>query len=222
MNEVQPVAEFAGLLADPTRSEMLLSLMDGRAFPATDLAAMAHVSPSTASYHLDLLVKAGLVLVERQGRHRYHRISQDSVADLIEHMGTAFFRSAPELKVSPIKTDLGPARACYSHLAGRLGVLIRESMEGRGFITLEGSEYRLTPSGVEFTKSLGIEDPPRFGKACLDWTERVPHIGGPLGRRIFESLIDKEWIIRGDIPRQVLLTRAGTENFVRCFSTRNP
>jgi DNA-binding transcriptional ArsR family regulator len=217
MIEAQPVAELAGLLADPTRSEMLLVLMDGRAYPVTDLAAYAHVGASTASYHLDLLVSAGLVESERRGRHRYHRITRDAVAELIEHMGAAFPVSTPRPRLSRGQAELGSARACYSHLAGNLGVGIRESLESCGHLVLEGGEYRLTPSGLEFFEPMGVSTSSSAGKACLDWTERVPHIGGALGRAIFAALLEREWIVRGEIPRQIKITSRGFAGFQREF-----
>ena len=70
------------MIADGARAEMLLAMMDGRSFPASDLARFAHVSASTASHHLSLLVDAGLVEVFSSGRHRYHRIANSQVAEL--------------------------------------------------------------------------------------------------------------------------------------------
>src|SRR5207237_5058441 len=46
---------------------VLLALGDGRALPASRLAAEAGVTPATASSHLAKLVAVGLLVVERQG-----------------------------------------------------------------------------------------------------------------------------------------------------------
>src|SRR5262249_38064092 len=69
------IAATAALLAEPARVAMLSALMDGEARPATELARLAHVSPSTGSAHLAALVRGGLLPVERLGRHRYHRLA---------------------------------------------------------------------------------------------------------------------------------------------------
>jgi DNA-binding transcriptional ArsR family regulator len=78
---------FAGigaLVGDPARASMLVALMDGRALTATELATVAGVSPQTASSHLAQLVAGELVAVERQGRHRYHRVATPAIAQMIE------------------------------------------------------------------------------------------------------------------------------------------
>jgi DNA-binding transcriptional ArsR family regulator len=54
---------------------MLHALMDGRALTASELARIAGVTPQTASGHLARLAVAGLLAVEKQGRHRYHRLA---------------------------------------------------------------------------------------------------------------------------------------------------
>src|SRR5712692_53922 len=49
------VALIAAAIAAPARARMLFSLVDGRARTSTELAAVAEVSPSTASAHLQRL-----------------------------------------------------------------------------------------------------------------------------------------------------------------------
>src|SRR5215210_762086 len=78
------IAAVAAAIGHPARGAMLTALFGGRALPATDLARAARVSPSTASAHLAQLLGAGLVRVERQGRHRYHRLARADVASALE------------------------------------------------------------------------------------------------------------------------------------------
>jgi len=54
----------AALLGDPARARVLLAL-----------AAEAGVAASTTSEHLGKLLHAGMIAVERHGRHRYYRIT---------------------------------------------------------------------------------------------------------------------------------------------------
>jgi DNA-binding transcriptional ArsR family regulator len=63
---------------------MLHALMDGRALTASELARVAGVTPQTASEHLAKLAAADLVQVEKQGRHRYHRLATPAVAQMLE------------------------------------------------------------------------------------------------------------------------------------------
>ncbi|WP_039779378.1 ArsR/SmtB family transcription factor, partial [Nocardia cerradoensis] len=78
------IAAVGALLADATRARMMIALADGRALPASVLAAEAGVAASTASEHLARLVEGGLLTVERSGRHRYYRIANSQVGAAIE------------------------------------------------------------------------------------------------------------------------------------------
>ena len=60
MNEPDVVARVAGLLADPARAQILLTLIDGSTRPAGELAFAANISAQSASAHLAKLVE-GLV-----------------------------------------------------------------------------------------------------------------------------------------------------------------
>ncbi len=80
------LAAIAALIADDTRATMCLALLDGRAWTAGELARHARVAPSTATEHLTRLVAGGLLAEERQGRHRYVRLADPQVAQLIEDL----------------------------------------------------------------------------------------------------------------------------------------
>src|SRR5262245_48990455 len=88
-SEVLPAAPFdiaalGELISEPTRVAMLLSLFDGRARPASELAAIGGVTPSTASTHLARLLAGNLVTAERRGRHRYFQLASEEVAAALE------------------------------------------------------------------------------------------------------------------------------------------
>lgn len=75
-------AHFAGvarLVADPARARMLTALMDGRARTAKELAYGSGITPQTASSHLGKLLRARLIAMERQSRHRYFQIGRAHV-----------------------------------------------------------------------------------------------------------------------------------------------
>ncbi|CUM43406.1 Transcriptional regulator, ArsR family [Streptomyces venezuelae] len=80
------LAAVAGLLADRTRAPFCLALLDGRAWTASELARHAGVARSTATSHLHLLVDGGLLAEERHGRHRYLRVADHRVLELIESL----------------------------------------------------------------------------------------------------------------------------------------
>ena len=95
MRDGPDIAALAALIGDPGRANMMTALMDGRALSAGELAQEGGVSLPTASGHLSRLVEAGLLQVERQGRHRYFRLSGSDVAEALEVESGDLVRLAP-------------------------------------------------------------------------------------------------------------------------------
>ena len=77
------IANVAALIGDPARANILTALMDGRALTASELAEAAGVTLQTASGHLAKLSDAQLLSMEKQGRHRYFRLSDEDVAQVL-------------------------------------------------------------------------------------------------------------------------------------------
>jgi hypothetical protein len=50
---------------------------------------------------------------------------------------------------------------------------------------------------------------PLRGALCLDWTERVPHVSGPLGVAICGGFLDAGWVARQDGGRALRVTARG-------------
>ncbi len=199
-------------MADPSRAAVLMELTDGRALPPSELAEVAGVSRSTMSEHLAKLQKAGFLAVERGGRNRYYRLASPEVATAVEALAAL----APRTEVRSLRQAnragaLGAARTCYGHLAGELGVGITDAMLARGLIEREGEVFLLTADGAAFLTDLGIERPPRAGKACNDWSERRPHLAGKLGVALTSRLFDLGWVRRTKRRRGVEVTAAGRQ-----------
>ena len=132
MTNVASLAGIASLIGDPARAVILVTLMDGRALTAGELGTAAGVAPSTASGHLGRMLDAGLLALERQGRHRYYRIASPSVAGLVESlMSLSGELTAAAARGKPISTGprdqaLRRSRLCYDHLAGEVAVGIAD------------------------------------------------------------------------------------------------
>src|SRR4030095_7699236 len=131
-------AEIAALAVAPRRPEMVHAFLDGRALTASELARVAGITPQTASSHLARLTVAGLLEVEKQGRHRYHRLASPAVAQMIESIMRL---AAPDVTVKPVRTGprdaaLRAGRTCYDHLAGHLGVAITDALIDGGHLDL--------------------------------------------------------------------------------------
>jgi len=213
------IAGAAFLIADPARAAMLMSLLDGRARPAGELAFAAGVTAPTASSHLGKLLAGGLLLVETEGRHRYYRLAGPHIALALESLaaiGPAATEAVRRRAPSREALKLQFARCCYDHLAGRLGVAVTHGLQARGFLSASADKrYDVTPDGIEWFGRLGLDvaklKPNRHGLArqCLDWTEREHHLAGPLGVQFMILLCQNGWLRRSASSRAVQITPAG-------------
>ncbi|MBO0691172.1 MAG: winged helix-turn-helix transcriptional regulator [Candidatus Dormibacteraeota bacterium] len=234
------LAAVGRLLADPGRCRVLLALGDGRALPASGLAAEAGVRASTASEHLAKLVDAGLLCVETHGRHRYFRLAGPHVARVLE----AVAQVAPAHPVRSLRQgtraqQVRDARTCYDHLAGRLGVALLQSLIDLGHVcggdgsfrpelavhdrlaaTGRGDvQYVLTDSGRALFADLGVQLPgeQRELRYCVDWSEQRHHLAGAAGRSLCSRLAELSWIRRSPATRAVTLTDAGRAGLAQHF-----
>lgn len=216
------IAHIASLVGEPARTGMLLALMDGRALTARELAEAGRVSAATASRHLGLLVEAGLLALERQGRHRYHRLASPEVARLLEGLMQLAVRQAPAprpVAVGPRDAALRQARTCYDHIAGRLGVAIAAHLLEQGAIAFddeaggqvtERAKAVLRPLGLATQEALATgaaRRPPC--RPCLDWSERRPHMAGRLGAMLCVHCLDRGWLRRAAGSRALEITPQG-------------
>lgn len=212
------IAAVAGVLADASRAAMALAMMDGRAWTAGELGRVAGVARSTATEHADRLVASGLCVEERQGRHRYLRLRDESVADVLERLGTLAPSSANPSGLRAVTRDEGlrAGRTCYRHLAGRLGLEVTHGLMHLDVLT---PAFELGSAAPGWFADLGIdatlpEGRPRV-RACLDWTERRHHMAGRLADELCATLIEREWLVRRLGTRAVVLTPDGRTELER-------
>jgi DNA-binding transcriptional ArsR family regulator len=214
-------AEVAALTGDPARATMLHALMDGRALTATELARAAGIAPQTASGHLAKMTAAGLLVVQSQGRHRYHRLASPAVARMMESIMqvAAGLEPARPIVVGSREAALRAARTCYDHLAGRLGVALADALVDRGYVELGNDAGLVTGPGTAFLQGIGIDAAtlasPRVRpgrvlcRPCLDWSERRPHLAGAVGAALCAHCFDRGWLRRIEGTRAVAVTPRG-------------
>jgi hypothetical protein len=86
----------------------------------------------------------------------------------------------------------------------------------------------VTESGIKFLAQLGIDVDTLTARknkssgrvlcrACLDWSERRPHLAGALGAALCARCLDKGWIRRVDGTRAVSVTPKGRQIFREQF-----
>jgi len=199
------LAAVAGLIAEPSRAAMLDALLSGGRHSARELAVAAGVAPSTATEHLDRLEAGGLVRCVRSGRRREVRLAGPEVAHALEALAVI----APERPITGLRAwrhgeALRAARSCYDHLAGRAGVALADGLLAAGALELGEGAFTVTPSGARRLSALGLDVDAVLGarrataRACIDWSERRPHVGGALGAALLAELLRRRWMYRPD------------------------
>src|SRR6202043_3519347 len=193
---------------------------------------------ATASFHLAKLLDGNMIVVARQGRHRYYRLAGHEVAAALEAIGLI----SPALPVRTLRQSreavaLAEARTCYDHLAGRAGVGLLDALLGQGLLAREKSKslvrtdrgdsastrFVVTGAGARTLASFGINvtevrrSRRRFAGECIDWTQRRGHLNGALAAAITSRLFEVGWITRGARRRSVLITAAGAQGLSDTF-----
>ena len=229
MRDGPHIAGIASLIGEPARAEMLTALLADRALTATELATIAGVGKATASSHLAKLRAAGLLAVHDQGRHRYFRLADRDVAQLLESlMGVAFRTGALRLRSSPREPALRRARVCYDHLAGELGVQAFEALTARGAFKADAAGLHLTSAGLAWFAALGVDvvavgaQRRMMCRACLDWSERRHHLAGAWGAALLQRLLGLGWARRVKDTRIVQFTPPGERAFQETFGPSAP
>ena len=210
------ITHIASLIGEPVRAKILWTLMDGRAYTARELAIGVETTPQNLSMHLSKLLRAGLLLVEAQGRHRYYSIPRAEVADAIEAMANL----VPADQAVRKDTDAVPidfCRTCYDHLAGKVGVAIMDGLLRQKLIVYRDEELDVTQKGLQWFAEWGIDcgelrhQRRAFAKPCLDWTERRHHLAGALGASLLEKMLAAHWLRRTAQSRAVVVTARGRQ-----------
>ncbi len=224
----EAVSRIAAAIGEPARARMLYCLADGRARTSTELAVVARVTPSTASVHLQRLKTRRLVKVVAQGKHRYYSLEGRDVGAALEALSvlaggarTAFVPSTPN--------RLRSARTCYDHIAGSLGVALHDRFQTMGWFLPDsdgGTEYDLSPKGAKAFATLGVDVEAtrllrrRFAYACLDWSERRPHLGGGLGAALLNAALRRRWVAPDLDSRALGVTSLGRREILARFGVK--
>jgi DNA-binding transcriptional ArsR family regulator len=211
-------SRIAAAIGAPSRARMLYCLVDGRARTSTELAMVADVTPSTASVHLQRLKTQRLVKVFVQGKHRYYSLDGANVAATLEALSVlAGVSNDPFVPNTP--SGLRAARSCYDHIAGSLGVSLYDRLTALKWLSVDSpradSVCDLTATGAKGCTALGIDVDAtralrrRFAYACVDWSERRPHLGGALGAALLDVALKKKWVTRDRDSRALSVTSLG-------------
>ena len=219
------IARIASLVGEPARTGMLVALMDGRALTAHELASAGRITPATASRHLALLVEGGLLRVDKQGRHRYHRLASAEVARVLERIMQLAAQGAPaaaRIATGPRDAGMRLARTCYDHLAGGIAVAIAERLVEDGAVVIEDDSAVVTDRAPTALAGLGLRSEVLLAQGggkrppcrpCLDWGERRMHLAGRLGTLLCAHSLEMGWLLQKPGTRALALTPRGAVAF---------
>lgn len=218
-------SSIAAAIGEPARARMLYCLADGRARTSTELAIVADVSPSTASVHLQRLMSKHLVKVFAQGKHRYYSLEGPSVAAALEAL-SVLAGGTSKTFVPNTPGPLRAARTCYDHIAGSLGVVLHDRIWAMGWFaqpSVDANSYDLTARGAEGLEALGVDVDStrmlrrRFAFACVDWSERRPHLGGAVGAAFLKVALKRKWVTQDLDSRILSVTSFGRREMLARF-----
>lgn len=215
--------KIAALIGDPTRAAIMWTLLDGKAFTATELSIAVNTSPPNISMHLSKLLDAELLCVEKQGRHKYYRFATKEVAYVIESMASLVPPTLSQKKKTEKHSPIKHCRTCYDHLAGKIGVAVAESLLEQNIILNIENKFEVTSKGEKWFSDFGInledliKQRRQFLKPCLDWSERKNHIAGSLGASLLDKMIADDWLRRTKDSRAIQITGKGEKELLKHF-----
>jgi hypothetical protein len=164
-----------------------------------------------------------------QGKHRYYSLAGVEIGRALESlMVVTGGPRAQFVPSAPIR--LRAARTCYDHIAGEWGVLLHDRLKKLKWLTGspgESGAYELTRAGVRELEGLGVDvaaacaSRRRFAYACLDWSERRPHIGGALGAVLLKLALARKWVVSDLDSRILTVTPAGRRVMTSRFGVPN-
>ena len=211
--------ETAALIGEPVRATILWTLLDGKAFTATELAIAADTSASNISMHLAKLLNADLLKAENHGRHRYYAFSRKEIAYAVETLAALIPESSKKIsKDNNIISPVQQCRTCYDHLAGKTGVAITDALLKQKIIIKDDNVFNLTSKGKKWFLTVDIDADElqqqrrSFLRPCLDWSERRYHVAGSLAAALLDKMLLHDWIRRIKNSRAVIVTAKGQKN----------
>lgn len=210
-------------LADPLRLGVVDRLGHGGPATVSELADGLGVALPKLSNHLRRLREAGLVTVQRTGRHAVYALADPGVEALLPLLDRLIHRAAPPSSsaVAPASA-FARARTCYDHLAGALGVSVYAALRSRDAVRVRpDGTVSLGPAGGETFAGLGVDpagaadERRRFAFECFDATEHAPHLAGALGGAVAERFAGQGWTEQPGRDRVVRVTDLGERELRR-------
>jgi hypothetical protein len=111
-------------------------------------------------------------------------------------------------------------------MAGAVAVGLLDRFQELGWVSADaagGNALDVTQDGGKRFGALGIDIEAtrslrrQFAYACLDWSERRPHVGGALGAAILKAALKKKWVVQDPDSRALGVTSLGRREMLARF-----
>lgn len=91
MMERQELIDFFKALASEKRQEIMVDVfLDGRTHTVTEVAERTSIALSTASTHLAILKRAGILVSEKIGKDVHYRGNREHLAEVFQSLARMF------------------------------------------------------------------------------------------------------------------------------------
>lgn len=205
-------------------TSILWKLRTGRAYTAIELAKEIKISKDDIHSCLTKLIQDNLLVEIERRKRGYYRLLNDNVKQALHRYYIKTGVTESELEENHHPTGMKYCRTCYNHLAGKVGVMLTDRLRQKQYIRIgTDTHFELTPEGLSFFKEFGIDTEElqkkrsQFAKACIDFSERKYHLGGSLGKALFDQLESNGWVQRIVANREVKITPKGKKAFADRF-----
>ena len=236
MADMPDISGIAALVGDPARARMLTALTSGGRADRDRALARGRHSAFHCQQPPGQAAGCRFLSMQRQGRHRYFRLAGPEIAELLEKLMGIAAGSRKRVQTGPRDVELRTARVCYDHLAGSLAVRFLAGLQARALLVVEANGHEdstdrglvLTDPGRRFFSRLGIDVASLpstrrpLCRACLDWSERRPHLAGALGAELLRHIYKERWATRAPDGRAVHFWPRGLRFFEALLSEAEP
>src|SRR5208282_510247 len=107
------------------------------------------------------------------------------------------------------------------------GRSLHDRFQTQGWLsTADDTACDLTLKGKKAFEALGIDIEAtrmlrrRFAYACVDWSERRPHLGGALGAALLKIALQRKWVLQDLDSRALGITSLGRREIMTRFDLR--
>jgi len=166
-----------------------------------------------------------LLVLQKQGRHKYFALASEDVATLLETlMGLSADSQPLRIITGPRDAAMRDARVCYNHLAGSRGIQLYDSLVASQHLISKDGDILVSANGRQFITDFGIDlqtlarSKAPLCRQCLDWSERRSHLAGSCGRALLTRFEQLKWLKPVGDSRAVKFSKRDLQKFNNTFS----